>query len=536
MQGHEESQRKHDIHTAPVSPYMKEMSMKFFIFLLFCTVITAQQSEMINLKNTDSLKSQDVKMSDVKESLHAGAIEIEKALKIYYPETDPLVIDKLDQWQNLKFGLLMHWAPSSQWGIVESWSICAEDEPWCRRSMENYTEYKKKYEDLKKTFNPVKFNPGRWADAAYDAGMKYVIFTTKHHDGFCMYDSKFTDYKITDPECAFHNNPKANIAKEIFDAFRAKGFWTGVYFSKPDWHSDYFWWQRFATPDRNANYDINKYPERWQKFVQFTHNQIDELVTYYGKIDILWFDGGWVRSYTDEELLEERKTAGNNIHRLQNQDINMRLIAENARKKQPGIIVVDRAVPGPYQNYLTPENQIPDSTLSYPWETCMPMSSSWSHSPGAEYKSARKLIHLLVDIVAKGGNLLLNIGPDPEGEYDETAYQRLSEIGEWMKVNGEAIYDSRAIEPYKFNKTCFTQQKDSGTIYCIYLADENESTMPEIITLPAFDLQPESRFILLGSKSDLDFAVKDDRIIVEIPGEVRNNPPCKYAWTIKIKR
>lgn len=295
-------------------------------------------------------------MSEIekKDSLHAGAVEINKAVKEYYPETDPLVLQKLEEWQGLKFGLLMHWAPSSQWGIVESWSLCSEDEDWCKRKMENYTEYKRQYEELKKTFNPIKFNPNKWANAAVDAGMKYVIFTTKHHDGFCMFDSQFTNYKITDKECPFSTNAKADIAKEIFDEFRKKDFMIGAYFSKPDWHSDYFWWQRFATPDRNANYDIKKYPERWQKFVEFTHNQIDELMTNYGKIDILWLDGCWVRNYSEYDLVEERKNVNYNNYRVQNQDINMPMIAKKSRIKQPGLIVVDRAVPGPQQNYLTP--------------------------------------------------------------------------------------------------------------------------------------------------------------------------------------
>ncbi|HEX3073710.1 MAG TPA: alpha-L-fucosidase, partial [Ignavibacteriales bacterium] len=168
------------------------------------------------------------------EALHAGAVEIEKVIREYYPETDPLVLDKLAEWQNLKFGLLMHWAPSSQLGIVESWSLCSEDEDWCKRNIEDYDEYKWRYEGLKKTFNPAKFDPAKWAMAAEEAGMKYVVFTTKHHDGFCMYDSKFTDYKITDKECPFHSNPKANIAKEIFREFRKKDFMIGAYFSKPD--------------------------------------------------------------------------------------------------------------------------------------------------------------------------------------------------------------------------------------------------------------------------------------------------------------
>jgi alpha-L-fucosidase len=471
--------------------------------------------------------------TEKKESLHAGAVEIDKALKEYYPETDPLVLNKLEEWQNYKFGLLMHWAPSSQWGIVESWSLCSEDEDWCKRKIEDYTEYKKQYEGLKKTFNPVNFNPAKWAEAADKAGMKYVVFTTKHHDGFCMYDSKFTNYKVTDDECPFHSNTKANIAKEIFDEFRKKGFMIGAYFSKPDWHSDYFWWKNFATPDRNANYDIIKHSDRWQKFVEFTHNQIDELMSDYGKIDILWFDGCWVRSYTENEIEEERKISSANIHRIQNQDINMPLIAKNARAKQPGIIVVDRAVPGPQQNYLTPENQVPDKTLPYPWETCIPMTPSWSYEPGLEYKPARTLIHLLIDIVAKGGNLLLNAAPTANGDYEEEAYDRLNEISKWMKVNSQAIYNSRPVLPYRERKVCFTQLQDKTT-YAIYLADEDEKTLPENITLNKFLLPDNSTIELLGTGEKLNWQKTDNGCKIIIPASARNNPPCKYAWTLKI--
>ncbi len=175
----------------------------------------------------------------------------------YVSETDPLVLEKLEKWQDLKFGLLMHWGPYSQWGVVESWSICAEDVGWCRRKDPDYVQYKKDYENLQTTFNPVDFNPAKWAQAAKNAGMKYVIFTTKHHDGFCMFDTKLTDYKITGAKTPFHTDPKANVAKEIFNAFRAEGFWTGAYFSKPDWHTEYYWWPNFATPDRNANYNYS---------------------------------------------------------------------------------------------------------------------------------------------------------------------------------------------------------------------------------------------------------------------------------------
>ena len=133
--------------------------------------------------------------------------------------------------------------------------------------------------------------------------MKYVVFTTKHHDGFSMFDTRLTDYRITGDKTPFHTNPKANVAREIFNAFRAEGLWAGAYFSKPDWHSEYYWWPNFATPDRNVNYDISKYPDRWESFIQFTQGQIMELLGGdYGKIDILWLDGGQVQKLTEGEV------------------------------------------------------------------------------------------------------------------------------------------------------------------------------------------------------------------------------------------
>ena len=226
----------------------------------------------------------------------------------YVPETDSLVLHKLEQWQDLKFGLLMHWGPYSQWSIVESWSICPEDYGWCERkegpNPNNYYEYVQAYEGLKKTFNPVKFDPEKWAQAAKKAGMRYMIFTTKHHDGFSMFDSKYTDYKVTDPECAFSSNPRANITEELFDAFRAKQMWVGAYFSKPDWHHDSYWDPYWPAFDRNVNYDPALYPEKWESFVQFTHNQLLELTTDYGDIDIVWLDGGWVKK-RDQQNLDE---------------------------------------------------------------------------------------------------------------------------------------------------------------------------------------------------------------------------------------
>jgi alpha-L-fucosidase len=450
----------------------------------------------------------------------------------YVPETDPLVLANLEKWQDMKFGLLMHWGTYSQWGIVESWSICAEDEGWCRRSIPDYTEYKKEYENLQTTFNPVQFDPAKWAKAAKGAGMKYVIFTTKHHDGFSMFDTKLTDYKITSARTPFHTNPKANIAKEIFNAFRAEGFWTGAYFSKPDWHNENYWWPNFATPDRNVNYDVKKYPERWENYVQFTQGQIMELLGGdYGKIDILWLDGGWVQKMTKEEVMKEITAPDYKFIHVQNQDIRMDELVAKARQKQPGIIVVDRAVHGKNQNYLTPENRVPEKALAYPWESCIISGGSWSWLPDAKYMSGKNAVQLLVDIVAKGGNLLLNIAPGPHGQWHDGAYKLLEDIGRWMKINSEAIYGTRALAPYKEGKVCISKKGDN-TVYIYYMADDGEK-MPSKIEMSAFSLPAKAKIKMLGTDTFLKQEKRNGGFVINIPEKLRKSPPSDYVWVMK---
>ncbi len=460
----------------------------------------------------------------------------------YFPVEDKLVLEKLEEWQDLKFGLLMHWGAYSQWGIVESWSLCPEDYGWCARksgsSPGNYFEYKKEYENLISTFNPVDFDPEKWAGAAFDAGMKYVVFTTKHHDGFCMFDSKETDYKVTGAKSPFRTHEKANIAKEIFDAFRDQGMWAGAYFSKPDWHSPYYWDPYFPPLDRNVNYDPEQYPEKWEKFVQFTHNQIMELMTDYGKIDILWLDGGWVAKKGPDKIrnfyqdFPAQSPGGFLKSRSVNQDIRMDELAQKAREKQPGLIVVDRAVPGTNQNYLTPENQVPESTLPFPWESCIIAGGGWSWVPEASYKSGREAIHMLVDIVAKGGNLLLNIAPGPDGRWHDEAYVLLKEIGDWMAVNGDAIYGTRAIAPYKDGKVCLTKKGDD-TVYAIYLPDENENTLPSKVWLTSIQAKAGSTVELLGH-GRVKWEKSGNGMLIHISRKAIDSPPCKEAWAFKI--
>ncbi|MBD1393380.1 alpha-L-fucosidase [Mucilaginibacter glaciei] len=443
--------------------------------------------------------------------------QVHQMSKGYVVPEDTLVQQKIKKWEDLKFGLFMHWGTYSEWGVVESWSICPEDEGWTQRKGPygaTYSGYKKAYENLQTTFNPTKFNPDKWVRAAKDAGMKYVVFTTKHHDGFSMFDTKQTDYKITSPKTPFSANPKSNVTKEIFKAFSKENFMIGAYFSKPDWHSENYWWPYFPPKDRNVNYDPAKHPEQWQKFKDFTYNQISELMTDYGKVDILWMDGGWVRpKSTIDTAVDWQKAI------TFNQDIDMPKIAAMARKKQPGLIMVDRTVAGQYENYTTPEQQVPAASLDHPWESCITMGNSWSYVPGDKYKSANEIISLLVKIVSRGGNLLMNIGPGPDGDWDPVAYSRLQQIGKWIKINGEGIYRSAAVAPYSENNIYYTKSVKNNATYAFFTSDKESLTLPATITLHLNDKAKVKKISLLGINKKLKWTADKAGTVV-----IQNSP------------
>jgi len=465
--------------------------------------------------------------------LSAIKVSAQREGQTYIPDPDLKIQQRIGEWQDIKFGLLMHWGPYSQWGIVESWSICPEDEGWCvPDTVKDYFAYKKQYENLGKTFNPLKFDPEKWAKAAKDAGMKYVVFTTKHHDGFCMFDSKYTDYKITGIACPFHTNPKADVTKAIFDAFRDQGLWIGAYFSKPDWNSSDYWWPQFPPLDRNVNYDPAKYPDRWNRFVNFTHNQVMELCTNYGKIDLLWFDGGWVQKHAGAG--EAPHIPGFRVKKVFNQDIKMDELVTEIRSKQPYAIVVDRAVEGENQNYLTPENTVPDKMLPYPWESCIILGGGWSYSFNAKMRPSREMIHMLTDIVAKGGNLLLNIGPGPDGTWYDEAYDRLNDIGAWLKINGDAIYSTRPIAPFMDGKLRFTQGKD-GSAFVVYLLAENEK-LPAVIQVKGFVPQKGARITMLGTKGLVKWKTEGAGFKMVMPANQAKGLPSTYAVAFKISQ
>ena len=414
----------------------------------------------------------------------------------YVWPTDPQVLTKLKHWQDQKFGVLMHWGLYSVPGIVESWSICSED--WIVRERKpTYEEDKAWYWSQKDSLNPVNFDPSKWADVMKKAGMKYMIFTTKHHDGFCMFDTKYTDFSIA--HGPFGKDARHNIAKEVFNAYRNKGFMIGCYFSKPDWHSKWFWNPYYATPNRRINYKKQQHPDWWQNYRKFTQNQLNELTTDYGNIDILWLDGGWI---TGEE-------------------IGLDTILVNARKRNPGMISVDRTIRGKNENYQTPEQGIPAKQLDIPWESCITLSHAWGWTPNAKFKSPNKVIGILSEIVAKGGCLALGVGPKADGTLQPEVVKNLLQIGNWLNKNGQAIYSTVNAAHYNDGKVWFTADKNGKTLYAIYALEDGEKT-PKTITWT--ENKPKGKLILLQNGKSVKYTIKGNQVTVTLPSGLKNEP------------
>jgi len=442
---------------------------------------------------------------------HSTADQIDAAA---YPDW---LKQRLQWFEDLKFGLFMHWGPYCQWGCIESWPLVEEDAwarpddltPWVERNRDLAT-FRRDYWKLNETFNPRQFEPERWAELAQRAGMKYMAFTTKHHDGFCMFDTATTDYKITHPSCPFHDHPRANVTREIFDAFRARDFASVCYFSKSDWHCPWYWDKSRPYPDRNVNYDTHDEPELWARFVRFVQAQVEELMRDYGRMDLLWLDGGQVRP--------------------PQQDIDMDRMVAMAREYQPGLIVADRTVGGQHENILTPEQTIPAEPLGHTWESCITLGNGWSYRPNDNYKPARELVHMLLDVVCKGGNLLLNIGPSPEGRFDPEAERRLEELAAWMDLNAAGIHGSRAMAPYRRGDVAYTQKGDD--VYAFVLAPEPGQTISETVALEGVRPAAGSDVVAVGSGEALSWTPTDTGASVNFPESARRG---EHAWALRLR-
>ena len=319
-------------------------------------------------------------------------------------------------WTNDRFGMFIHW------GLYAS----PARHEWVKNYEHLNNEQYQKYFDI---FNPDHFDPKKWAAQAKAAGMKYAVLTTKHHEGFCLFDSKFTDYKATNTQA------KRDLVKEYVDAFRAQGIKIGFYYSLLDWHHPDFTIDvehPQAPKDKSdtAYARLNKGRDM-AKYRLYLRNQITELLTHYGKIDILWLDFSYGNSKDG--------------HGKGKDDWGSVELLKLIKKLQPGIIVNNRlGLDKEVADFVTPEQVKPAELLKYKgqrWETCQTFSGSWGYYRDENtWKTHRQLLDLLITSVSNGGNLILNVGPTARGEFDYRATNALDSLGYWMHANDRSIY------------------------------------------------------------------------------------------------
>lgn len=417
-----------------------------------------------------------------------------------YVLPSPEVVRRLEWFQDQKLALMVHMGLYCQIGTVASWGLSDEDAVWSRKDFLGKPisgeEYRKMYFGLNASFNPVRFDPEEWAELAAENGFRYLIFTAKHHDGFCLWDTRETDYKTTDSSCPYSVNTNADIVRSVFNAFRKKGLGIAVYFSKPDWHSPYYWaegMEHSRDTWRMTSYQPQDHPEIWTRFVQYTHNQILELTTQYGDVDILWLDGGQVRPETGL-------------------DIRLAEVMEKVRRQKPELIVADRTVGGAFENYVTPEQTVPDRPLTIPWESSISLGQNYSYRYHDTYKSPETILRLLIDVVCKGGNLALNISPQPDGRLPEQGIAVMKYLGGWLEKFGEAVYGTRICFPYKKGNVAFTQKQ--GKVYAFYMTKEGRSY--DDILIPYLELV--TRVSLLNTGEAVPFCKTEEGLRVSVNG------------------
>ena len=404
-------------------------------------------------------------------------------------ETPAHKAERLEWFKDARFGMFIHW------GL---YALPARHE-WVKNRERMTNEAYQKYFD---NFNPDQFDPKLWAKQAKAAGMKYAVLTTKHHEGFCLFDSKFTDYKATKTAA------KRDLVKEFVDAFRAEGLKVGFYYSLLDWHHpDYTIDEkhplRMSTAgDTSAYYTKMNAGNDMAKYRQYIKNQITELLTNYGKIDILWADFSFPGKYG------KGKDDWGSVEL-------MKLI----RKLQPGIIVNNRLNLEEYQDgydFVTPEQVKPEKLVNYrgkTWETCQTFSGSWGYyRDETTWKTHRQLLDLLITSVANGGNLILNVGPTARGQFDYRAQRALDSLAYWMQANSKSIYNcTYAPEEYKLPDSVNTRLTFNPTTKKLYVH--------------LFDYPSSGKVVLPGYKGKIRYAqlLNDDSELIMNPSAVSDD-------------
>ncbi|WP_309009054.1 alpha-L-fucosidase [Pelagicoccus sp. SDUM812005] len=408
--------------------------------------------------------------------------------------------ERMEWWRDAGFGMFIHWGlysiPAGEYkgqrvkGIAE-WIMEKLDIPVAE------------YEKFAAQFNPVKFDADEWVAIAKNAGMKYIVITTKHHDGFCLWDSKVTDYDVIDASPF-----KRDILDELAEACRREGIKMCFYYSIVDWHHPQA--QAPLYPNYNAGQKDKSVfnPEFPEYFENYLKPQIKELLTEYGDVGVVWFDGDWIPDYTTEMGKELYAF----IRELQPNTI----VNNRVDKGRQGMAGLNRE--GNFAgDFGTPEKEVPDTGFEgVDWESCITMNHTWGYKHfDHDWKSSEYLIEMLVEIVSKGGNLLLNVGPTGEGEIPQPSVERLEEMGAWLKVNGEAIYGAKA-SPYAKPDWGRYTAKD-GVIYA-HVYD-----WPEDGVLPIDGAIKAKRVSLLAEpKSKVSFDAKKGTIA--LPSKVGDSP------------
>jgi len=366
-------------------------------------------------------------------------------------------------WREARFGMFIHWGPVSIKGTEIGWS---------RNGPRNGLRSQhatggiplEVYDNLYKEFNPTRFNAREWVAVAQAAGMKYLVFTSKHHDGFCEFDSKLTDYKIT-------NSPfKRDVVKELADACHEANMPLGFYYSPPDWHH----------PDYRG--------ENHARYIAYLHGQLRELCTNYGRVDIIWFDGlgGSAKDWDSENLVKM------------------------IRRLQPHVIINNRA--GLKEDYDTPEQQIGKFQINRAWETCMTICRQWAWKPNDAMKSLKECLHVLIRCAGGDGNLLFNVGPMPTGEIEPRQVDRLKEMGEWVRKYGRSVYATRG-GPFRPGPWgCSTYR--GKTVYVHVLSWSGDS-----VKLPGIARKIVSSSVLTGGK--VEVKQTDNGIEIAVPAADR---------------
>ncbi|MBS1724264.1 MAG: alpha-L-fucosidase [Armatimonadetes bacterium] len=393
---------------------------------------------------------------------------------------------RMKWWREARFGMFIHWGTYSV--LAGEYGGRKNLGEWIREEAHiPINDYNK----LTQRFNPTKFDAEKWAELAKEAGMKYVTITTKHHEGFALFDSNYTDYDVMSTPF------KRDIMKELSDAVRKNGMQMCWYHSIMDWHHpDYLPRRSWETGDRPANgADMDRYCE-------FLHHQVSELLTKYGPIGVMWFDGEWESTWNHAR--------GQSLYDL-------------CRKLQPNVIVNNRVDVGRggmggmsdagfAGDYGTPEQEIPATGMpGVDWETCMTMNDHWGYCRAdLNFKSTKEIIRMLCDIASKGGNYLLNVGPTPEGEIPPQSVQRLKEIGAWMRVNSNAIYATTASP---FQNLPWGRCTAKGETLYLHVFDWPTDGR---LVVPGLGNQVVGAKLLAGNKP-LQVASTDGGVVVQVP-------------------